>query len=112
MDASTKSAPLKASDEEVIGSYAIKKSADGEMDSVLLKMESFGSEHTAIKLFMTQDSAQIVALEDHGDTFKATAILFGKNESMNHKVTREGSWSELPDSAGFGSDLNFRYPQS
>ena len=96
MDSSTKSAPGNPSGEEMVGSYNIENSADGQMKCVQLQFKSIGSEHSAVKLYMTQDSAQIVALEDQGETFKATAIDFSKNEAENHKVTREGSWAELP----------------
>jgi len=82
---------LKASDDEMVGSYTI----DEQAQTAQMQFESFGSEPMAVEYRMTANSAVIVALENKGETFQATALTFLSGNDTGSRVTRTGSWQEL-----------------
>ena len=98
MDGKPTSAP-SVPGEEIVGEYAIKETPKGKI--VHAEAESLDAKgHVAWKLVMTPNNATIVALEDLGDTFKATAMQLG-DDKTDSKCVRTGSWTELPDSLCF-----------
>ncbi|MFN8607010.1 MAG: hypothetical protein U0931_05740 [Vulcanimicrobiota bacterium] len=77
--------------DEMIGSYSV----DEQAKQAQMQFESFGSEPMAVEYRMTANSAVIVALENKGETFQATALTFLPGSDTGSRVTRTGSWQEL-----------------
>lgn len=80
-----------ATGDQVVGSYSI----DEQAKQVQMQFESSGSEPMAVEYRMTANSAIIVALENKGETFQATALTFLPGNDTGSRVTRTGSWQEL-----------------
>jgi len=80
-----------ASGDGMKGSFFV----DEEAGKAEMEFESFGSERTAVSYKMSNDSATLVAIEDLGTQFEATALQISAQNEQGKRVRLSGHWNEV-----------------